>query len=473
MPIASVNPATGETVRTFEPHDLNHIDEMLTRAQEAYLGWRKRPIAERAAVVARAGEVLGKRREELARLMTLEMGKLRAGALAEVDKCATACRHYAEHGARYLADEPVATDAERSLIRYQPIGVVLAVMPWNFPFWQVFRFAAPALVAGNAGLLKHASSVPQCALAIESVFKDAGAPPGVFQTLLIDAARVKNLLADGRVAAATLTGSEGAGRSLAEHAGRHIKKVVLELGGSDPFLVLPSAGIEEAVKVAVNARVQNAGQSCIAAKRFLLHETIAGRFEELFVSRMSALRVGDPSREDTDLGPLSSEQLLHDVDAQVRRSIEMGAKLLTGGKRLPGPGAYYAPTVLGEPPRGSPARDEEIFGPVASLLRFRTLDEGIALANEVRFGLGSAAFTNDREEQERLCNEIEAGQVFINGMVKSDPRLPFGGVKSSGFGRELSFHGIREFTNIKTVWIGKDTGGATTQGAGRTADLVE
>jgi succinate-semialdehyde dehydrogenase/glutarate-semialdehyde dehydrogenase len=295
----------------------------------------------------------------------------------------------------------------------------------------------------------------------------------VFQTLLIEASRVKNLLADGRVAAATLTGSEGAGRSLAEHAGRHIKKVVLELGGSDPFLVLPSAGLEETVQVAVSARVQNAGQSCIAAKRFLVHEKIADRFEELFVSRMSALRVGDPSREDTELGPLSSEQLLQDVDAQVRRSIEMGAKLLTGGKRLPGPGAYYAPTVLGEPPRGSPARDEEVFGPVASLLRFRTLDEGIALANEVRFGLGSAAFTNDRAEQERLCNELEAGQVFINGMVKSDPRLPFGGVKSSGFGRELSVHGIREFTNVKTVWIGKNVGGTATQVAGRRADLVE
>jgi succinate-semialdehyde dehydrogenase/glutarate-semialdehyde dehydrogenase len=469
MPIASVNPATGETVRTFEAHGLGAIDEMLNRAQEAFLAWRKRPLAERTRVVDRAAEVLARRREELGALMSLEMGKLRSAALAEVDKCATACRHYAEHGPRYLADEPVETDAARSVIRYQPLGPVLAVMPWNFPFWQVFRFAAPALVAGNVGLLKHASSVPQCALAIESVLKEAGAPPGVFQTLLIDASRVKNLLADGRVVAATLTGSEGAGRSLAEHAGRHLKKVVLELGGSDPFVVTPSANLEDAVAVGVTARVQNAGQSCIASKRFIVHEKIAGRFEELFVARMGALRVGDPNREDTQMGPLSSEQLLRDIDEQVKKSVEMGARLLLGGKRLPGKGAYYAPTVLAEPPRGSPARDEEVFGPVAMLLRFRTLDEAIALANETRFGLGAAAFTNDPAEQERLCDELEAGQVFINGMVKSDPRLPFGGVKSSGFGRELSAFGIREFTNVKTVWVGK----TSTQARGAGADQLE
>ncbi|GAC1347017.1 MAG: NAD-dependent succinate-semialdehyde dehydrogenase [Myxococcales bacterium] len=469
MPIASVNPATGETVRTFEAHSLNAIDEMLNRAQEAFLSWRQRPLAERTRIVARAGEVLTRRRDELGALMTLEMGKLRTAALAEVDKCATACRHYAETGPRYLADEPVETDAVRSLIRYQPLGPVLAVMPWNFPLWQVFRFAAPALVAGNVGLLKHASSVPQCALAIESVFKEAGAPAGVFQTLLIEASRVKNLLADGRVVAATLTGSEGAGRSLAEHAGKHLKKVVLELGGSDPFVVMPSASLEDAVSVAVTARVQNAGQSCIAAKRFIVHEKIAARFEEQFVAKMSALRVGDPTKEETQMGPLSSEQLLRDIDAQVKKSVEMGARLLTGGKRLPGKGAFYAPTVLAEPPRGSPARDEEIFGPVAMLFRVRTLDEAIALANETRFGLGSAAFTNDPAEQERLCNELDAGQVFINGMVKSDPRLPFGGVKSSGFGRELSAFGIREFTNVKTVWVGKTSAQATAA----SADQVE
>ena len=470
MPIASVDPTTGKTVRSFEPLSLGRIDDLLSLAQEAFQDWRRRPIAERAAVVGRAADVLLRRRDELAGLMTLEMGKLRRAAAAEVEKCANCCRHYAEHGARYLADEEVATDAVRSLIRYQPLGAVLAVMPWNFPLWQVFRFAAPALVAGNVGLLKHASSVPQCALAIESVFRDAGAPPGTFQTLLIEASRVKNLLADGRVAAATLTGSESAGRSLAEHAGRHLKKVVLELGGSDPFLVLPSANLEQAAKTAVAARIQNAGQSCIAAKRFLVHEQVADKFEQLFVGRMSALRVGSPSDETTELGPLSSEQLLKDVDEQVQRSIEQGARLVIGGKRVPGPGAFYAATVLADPPRGCPARDDEIFGPVATLLRFRTLDEGIALANETRFGLAAAAFTNDRTEQERLCDELEAGAVFINGMVKSDPRLPFGGVKSSGFGRELSAFGIREFTNVKTVWVGKGEGVQVSSGR---ADQVE
>ena len=470
MPIASVDPTRGKIVRSFEPLTLGQLDELLTRAQEAFAGWRRRPIAERAAVVGRAGEVLTRRRDELAGLMTLEMGKLRRAALAEVDKCAACCSHYAEHGPRYLADEEVATDAVRSLVRYQPLGPVLAVMPWTFPLWQVFRFAAPALVAGNVGLLKHASSVPQCALAIESVFRDAGAPPGTFQTLLIEASRVKNLLADGRVVAATLTGSEAAGRSLAEHAGRHLKKVVLELGGSDPFLVLPSANLDEAAAVAVAARMQNAGQSCIAAKRFLVHHQVADRFEALFAGRLRALRIGDPSDERTELGPLSSEQLLRDVDDQVRRSVAQGARLVVGGERLPGPGAFYAATLLADPPRGCPAREEEIFGPVATLLRFRTLDEAIALANETRFGLGAAAFTSDRAEQERLCDELEAGSVFINGMVKSDPRLPFGGVKSSGFGRELSSFGIREFTNIKTVWVGK---GAEVQVSGGGADLVE
>ncbi len=455
MSIASTNPFTGETVKTFDPHTGAQVEARLAKAESAFHEWRKRSFAEKAALVRKAADVLDQRKEELSRLMTLEMGKLHQAGVGEVEKCASTCRYYADHAHEHLADRVIATDAKRSLVRYQPLGPVLAVMPWNFPFWQVFRFAAPALMAGNVGLLKHASNVPQTALAIEEVFAQAGLPEGCFQTLLIESKRVAQIIGDPRVKAGTLTGSEAAGKSLAQAAGEHLKKVVLELGGSDPFVVLPSADLEKAVETAVKARVQNAGQSCIAAKRFIVHERIAEKFEQAFVRQMAALRIGDPADDATQLGPVASKQVLDDVDDQVKRSLAQGAKALTGGHRIARKGFFYAPTVLRVTPgKDATAWTEEIFGPVATLVRARDLDHAIELANDTPFGLGSAAFTRDEKEQERLCDELDAGQVFINGMVKSDPRLPFGGVKSSGYGRELSGEGIREFTNAKTIWIG-------------------
>jgi succinate-semialdehyde dehydrogenase/glutarate-semialdehyde dehydrogenase len=373
--------------------------------------------------------------------------------VAEIEKCATGCRYYAENGEAHLAPEAVATDAKRSEKRFQPLGPVLAVMPWNFPFWQVFRFAAPALMAGNVGLLKHASIVPQCALAIEEALRDAGFPEGVFQTLLVGADKVKRLIDDPRIVAATLTGSDAAGRSLGSAAGAQLKKTVLELGGSDPFLVLPSADLDKAVKTAVAARVQNAGQSCIAAKRFIVHERIAEEFEKRFVQTMAALRVGDPQDDASEVGPLSSEQQVRDVEKQVRGAVEEGARLACGGTRLQRAGYFFAPTVLLSAEKTLAWR-EEVFGPVAAVARAKDLDDAIGKANDTQFGRGAAAFTTDSREIDRLTDELEAGSVFINGMVKSDPRLPFGGIKASGYGRELSREGIREFTNVKTVWIG-------------------
>jgi succinate-semialdehyde dehydrogenase/glutarate-semialdehyde dehydrogenase len=449
MTIATTNPATGETLKTFEPHGGEQIEQALAAAAKAFPLWRRTSFAERAAKMQKAAALLEERKDSLAGLITLEMGKLRRQALAEIEKCASGCRYYAENAERHLADEPVATDAKKSLIKHQPLGAVLAVMPWNFPFWQVFRFAAPALMAGNVGLLKHASSVPQCALAIEEIFRNAGFPQGVFQTLLVGADRVQGIVEDPRIAAATLTGSDGAGRSLGRTAGAHLKKTVLELGGSDPFLVLPSADLGAAVKTAVAARIQNAGQSCIAAKRFIVHQQIADEFEKRFVEAFKALRTGDPLDDSTDMGPLASKQVLDDVDSQVRRS----GNFACGGKRLDRPGFFYAPTVILDA-ENTPAWREEVFGPVAAVARARDLDHAIALANDTQFGLGAAAFTNDPKEQDRLAAELEAGSVFINGMVKSDPRLPFGGIKQSGYGRELSQAGIREFTNTKSVWIG-------------------
>jgi succinate-semialdehyde dehydrogenase/glutarate-semialdehyde dehydrogenase len=348
----------------------------------------------------------------------------------------------------------VKTDASNSFVRYQPLGPVLAVMPWNFPFWQVFRFAAPALMARNVGILKHASNVPQCALAIEEIFQRAGFPPGVFQALLIGSDRVAAIVEDARIAAVTLTGSEGAGTSIGKTAGAQIKKVVLELGGSDPFVVFPSADLARAVATAVDARTINNGQSCIAAKRFLLHRDLANEFQKRFVEAMAALKTGDPRDPEVDIGPLATPQIRKDVHDQVQRTVAAGARLLLGGQPVDGPGNFYAPTVLGDVPPGSPGAEEEIFGPVASLFSFRGLEEAIALANRSRFGLGASVWTADATEQDRLVREIEAGSVFVNGMVKSDPRLPFGGIKRSGFGRELSRHGIREFVNVKAVWIG-------------------
>jgi succinate-semialdehyde dehydrogenase / glutarate-semialdehyde dehydrogenase len=453
MPIATINPATGETLETFQPLSSSEIEQKLELAVTTFRSERKTPFAERARRMLKAAQILERDKEKFAHLMTLEMGKPFKAAVAEALKCTTACRYYAENAEQILADEVIETGAKKTFIRYRPIGPVLAVMPWNFPFWQVIRFAAPALMAGNVGLLKHASNVPQCALAIERIFLEAGFPPGAFQTLLIGSPQVDAILNDPRVVAATLTGSEQAGIEVGIAAAKRIKKVVLELGGSDPFIVMPSADLDSAVATAVEARVINNGQSCIAAKRFIVHESIAADFEKKFVTRMKNLRIGDPFDEKTELGPLATASAVTDLDADVQKSIKAGAKLLTGGHKLELPGNYYAPTVLTDIPKESPAYGEEFFGPVASLFRVKDIDEAIRLANDSRFGLGASAWTADDRERERFINELESGMVFINKMVASDARIPFGGVKSSGHGRELSANGIREFMNIKTVWI--------------------
>jgi len=453
MPIASVNPTTGETIKTFESLSETQIDEKLQLAALTFRSYRHTPFAQRESMLLRAAEVLETEKHDFARLMTTEMGKPIKGAVGEAEKCALVCRYYAEHARHHLADQLVETNASKSYVCFQPLGPVLAVMPWNFPFWQVFRFAAPALMAGNVGLLKHASNVPQCALAIEDIFRRAGFPEGTFQTLLVGSEAVQRILEDARVVAATLTGSEPAGRSVASIAGKQIKRTVLELGGSDPFIVMPSADLKEAVVTAVKARTINNGQSCIAAKRFIVATEIYDSFERLFVEEMKGLQVGDPLNESTDIGPLATEQILKDVDEQVKTSVAAGAILLTGGKRLNQGGNFYEPTVLVNVPLDSPASCEEIFGPVAMLFRVNNIDEAVELANGTSFGLGAAAWTNDVDEQKRFVEELEAGSVFLNGMVASDPRLPFGGIKNSGYGRELSEFGIREFVNIKTVWV--------------------
>jgi len=453
MAIATVNPATGQLIKSFEPLSDSQIEVKLQRAADTFSEYRKVPFAERARMMLKAGAILESEKENYARIMTTEMGKTFRSAVDEAAKCAWVCRYYAENAERFLTDEVVETSASRSYIRYQPLGVVLAVMPWNFPFWQVLRFAAPALMAGNVGLLKHASIVPQSALMIEEVFRKAGFPEGAFQTLLIGSQKVERILDDPRVAAATLTGSEGAGVQVGMAAAKSIKKVVLELGGSDPFIVMPSANLDAAVTNAVKARIFNNGQSCIAAKRFIVAEKIADEFEGKFASKMETLKVGDPFDEKTELGPLATADGVTDLDRDVQKTIKAGARVLTGGKPLDRPGNYYAPTVLTNIPKESPAYREELFGPVASVFRARDLDHAIQIANDSRFGLGASAWTNDKTERERFINDLESGMVFINRMVASDPRIPFGGVKWSGHGRELGAHGIREFTNIKTVWI--------------------
>ena len=461
MAIATINPATGEKLKTFDPLTEAEIERRLRHAVDAYRVNRARPFADRASRMARAAAILEERANQYGRLITIEMGKPVTAAIAEVKKCALVCRYYAENAETFLRDEPVKTDAAESFIRYEPIGPVLAVMPWNFPFWQVFRFAAPALMAGNVGLLKHSSNVPQSALAIEEVFRDAGFDHDEFQTLLITSDQVSRILEDERVKAATLTGSEPAGASVASIAASKIKKSVLELGGSDPFVVMPSADLDEAVKVAVKARIVNNGQSCIAAKRFLVHSSIAEEFETKFAAAMQALKMGDPLDESTDIGPLAMPQIADDIADQVSRSLTSGARLLTGGKRN---GNYYEPTVLVDVPRDSPAAREETFGPVAAVFRVADADDAIALANDTSFGLAASVWTNDRKEAQRFIEGIESGQVFVNAMVASDPRVPFGGVKHSGFGRELGVYGIREFVNVKTIWIsriGADRGSAT------------
>ena len=453
MPIASINPATGETLKTFVELSESEIDTRLELAATTFQTYRNSTFLERESMMLRAAAVLEQRKAELARMMTLEMGKPIAAAVGEIEKCAWVCRYYAENADQHLADQVISTSASESFVRYQPLGPVLAVMPWNFPFWQVFRFAAPALMAGNVGLLKHSSNVPQCALAIEKVFSTAGFPQGAFQTLLIGSQAVARVLEDTRVAAATLTGSEPAGRSVASIAGKQIKKTVLELGGSDPFIVMSSANLDEAVATGVRARTINNGQSCIAAKRFIVVDSIYDEFEQRFVEGMQLLRVGDPLEEETEIGPLATEQILNDLDEQVKKFVAAGARVLTGGAKLDRQGNFYAPTVLANIPEDAEVACEEVFGPVALLFRVRDLKNAISLANSTPFGLGASAWTNDLAEQSILINELEAGSVFINGMVASDPRLPFGGIKNSGYGRELSEFGIREFVNVKTVWI--------------------
>jgi succinate-semialdehyde dehydrogenase / glutarate-semialdehyde dehydrogenase len=453
MPIASTNPATGETLQTFAALSPAALDEKLALAARAFGQHRRTSFADRAAKMFRAADILESEQQALGRLMTTEMGKTLRSAVQEAAKCALGCRYYAEHAESFLADEEIKTQAKRSFIRYQPMGPILAVMPWNFPFWQVFRFAAPALMAGNVGLLKHASNVPQCGMAIEDIFRRAGFADGVFQSLLIGSQQVQSVLEDPRVRAATLTGSEAAGSSVAGIAARQIKKTVLELGGSDPFIVMPSADLERAVTTAVQARTINNGQSCIAAKRFIVADPIADRFLERFVQAMRDLCVGDPLDAATDVGPLATAQIAAELEDQVRRAVAGGGRLLTGGHKLDRPGNYFAPTVLTDIPPNSAVAREEFFGPVALLFRAADLTAALALANDTPFGLGSCIWTTDAGEQARFVDEIEAGLAFVNGMVASDPQLPFGGVKRSGYGRELSSQGIREFVNIKTVWI--------------------
>jgi succinate-semialdehyde dehydrogenase / glutarate-semialdehyde dehydrogenase len=453
MAIATINPATGQLIRAFDALSDSQVDEKIRRAAETFPKFRALTFAERAQMMRKAADILETEKNGIALLMTTEMGKTLRSAVDEAVKCAWVCRHYADYAEGFLAEEIIQTNASRSYVRYQPLGVILVVMPWNFPFWQAFRFIAPGLMAGNVGLLKHASNVPQCALKIEEVLCRAGFPEGTFQTLLIGADKVDRILDDSRIAAATLTGSEEAGVKVGAGAAKRIKKVVLELGGSDPFVIMPSANFDDAVATAVKARTINNGQSCIAAKRFIVAESIADRFEREFVARMQVLRVGDPMDETTDVGPLANADAVKSLHEAVQKTVQAGARLLTGGAPGKGAGNFYLPTVLAEIPKDSPAYREELFGPVASVFRAKDVDDAIRVANDSRFGLGASAWTNDTAEQERFINELEAGMVFINQMVASDPRLPFGGVKHSGFGRELSVHGIREFTNIKTVVV--------------------
>ena len=453
MSIASINPATGETLETFEETSDGALERTLQHAWDTFVSYRRTPHAHRAEWLRNAADILEQEKVRWGEMMVAEMGKLRASAIAEAEKCAWACRYYAEHGVAMLADRIVETDAQASFIRYQPIGPVLAIMPWNFPFWQVFRFAAPALMAGNVGLLKHASSVPQCARAIQEIIERAGFPRGAFQALFLESERVARVIDDERVRAVTLTGSEGAGRAVAERAGKAIKKTVLELGGSDPFIVLPSADLEAAVDTAVRARMINNGQSCIAAKRFIVHQDIAAGFTTRFVDAVSALQVGDPMLDDTDIGPLATPSILQDLDWQVKTTVRAGAQVLTGGGRMEGPGNFYQPTVLADVPEDSPAWKDELFGPVASVFVARDAAHALTIANATQFGLGSAVWTRDSGEQQYFIDGLEAGLVFVNGMVASDPRLPFGGVKHSGYGRELGTVGIHEFMNIKSVVV--------------------
>jgi succinate-semialdehyde dehydrogenase/glutarate-semialdehyde dehydrogenase len=457
MSITTTNPATGEVIKRFDAMTGGEIETRLAQAAAAFAELRTTSFTDRAGWMGAAADILDTEREAVATLMTTEMGKTLASARAEVAKCATACRFYAAHGESFLADEPAdasAVKASRAFARYQPLGPVVAIMPWNFPMWQAMRFAAPALMAGNVGLLKHASNVPQTALYLGDLFTRAGFPAGAFSTLLIGSSQVESVLTDVRVRAATLTGSETAGRAVAATAGRELKKTVLELGGSDPFVVMPSADVDRAAQVATAARCQNNGQSCIAAKRFIVHDAVYDAFAEAFVAHMSALVVGDPMAEQTGVGPLATEQGRVDIEAQVGDAVKRGAMVLCGGSRRSGPGWYFPPTVIADLTPDMAMWTDEVFGPVAGLFRVSSYEQAISIANATAFGLGSNAWTNDPNEQQRFVRDLDAGAVFVNGMTTSFPELPFGGVRNSGYGRELSAHGIREFCNLKTVWIG-------------------
>jgi succinate-semialdehyde dehydrogenase/glutarate-semialdehyde dehydrogenase len=453
MPIQSVNPANGVLLRSFTPLTSEALLEKIALAQAAFVDYASVPLNHRELCMRKLADLLESETDELGALISAEMGKPILAARAEVVKCASACLYYADHAERILAPEPVDIGADEAYVRWDPLGIVLAVMPWNFPFWQVFRFLAPALMAGNVGLLKHASNVPQCALAIEELVRRAGFPRGVFQTLLIEASQVEMVLADERVAAVTVTGSEAAGRAIAAQAGWLIKKSVLELGGSDPFIVMPSADLALAVDAAVRARCVNSGQSCIAAKRFLIADEIYDDFELRFVDGMDAMKIGDPARETTEIGPLATAAQVDELDTQVQAAVAAGGRLLTGGERMLGKGYYYEPTVIADVSRTAAVYREEIFGPVALLFRVRDIDEAIAVANDTQFGLGASVWTHNEAEQRRFAVELQSGAVFFNAPVASDARLPFGGIKRSGYGRELSAAGMREFLNAKTVVI--------------------
>ncbi|MFC4171093.1 NAD-dependent succinate-semialdehyde dehydrogenase [Microvirga sp. GCM10011540] len=452
--IDSVNPATGKVIASFEEYQPDDIEQALEEASQAQRAWARVPVSERVRLLTKAAEVLRSRKAHYASLITSEMGKPILEAEAEVEKCAWNCDFYAAQAEGFLAPEQVPSNASESMVVFDPLGVILAIMPWNYPFWQLFRFLAPALAAGNGAVLKHASNVPQCALAIEEVLRDAGAPTGLFRTLIVGASAVEGLIEDPRIAAVTLTGSTEVGSLVASQAGRQIKKQVLELGGSDPFIVLADADVEAAAAVAVRARFLNVGQSCIAAKRFIVEESVADAFAAALCAKVEALVVDDPMRRDCNIGPMARANLRDDLHSQVERSVAAGAELLTGGHPLDRPGFYYAPTVLDRVTPDMAAFVEETFGPAAAIIRVRNAEEAVELANRTEFGLGAALWTGDLERARVLARRIEAGAVFINGMVASDPRLPFGGIKKSGYGRELGVFGIREFTNIKTIWIG-------------------
>jgi len=456
--IVAVNPATEEVIASFDAFGADEVQMALAEAHAAFLEWRERPIAERAVPMRALASLLRERTDRYARLATLEMGKPISEAKAEIEKCAFGAEHFAQNASRYLADEEIRANARRSIVSFHPLGVVLAVMPWNFPFWQVIRFAAPALMAGNAAVLKHASNVPQCALAIEEAFREAGFPLGLLRTVLVSGSAIEPIIADDRIRAVTLTGSSDTGSRIAELAGRALKKTVLELGGSDPYIVLADADLELAAATAVRARNQNNGQSCIAAKRFIVVDSIADEFERRFAKGVEDLVVGDPMDPRTQVGPLARRDLLDTLERQVDESVRAGARVLTGGERISGKGYFFRPTVLSKVTPDMPAFRQETFGPAAAVIRVRDADEAIRLANDSVYGLGASIWTRDAALGERLARRIESGSVFVNGMVASDPRLPFGGIKRSGFGRELSSYGAREFTNIQTIWIGPAEG---------------